>query len=199
MALRRITTALAFVALAGVGGALGQSLAAQASGPALTDKTLYGKVNPAFTESLTTTPGTAKTVLRITVHAPAAGQALVSLNSQLWTDFPSTTTSELTNVVTVERCALPDTFSSAALCAAPSTYWFHKPQNQSADDSTFPYSITSQLNFGGSGDRTIYLTMSGSSYNAGLWGASSAHVDVQFTPTNPIANGSHVTVAATTS
>ena len=199
MQLRRMSTALAFVALAGVGGALGQSLSATASGPALSDKTLYNKANPSFISSLTDTPGTAKTVIRITVHAPSAGQALVSLNTQLWTDFPSSSTSRLTNVVSVGRCSAPDSLAPAAQCASPQAFWFHKEPNAGSDDSTFPYSLTSQLNFAGAGDRTIYLNVSGSGYNAGLWGEDSAHVDVQFTPKNPISNSSTVSIAATTS
>ena len=196
MQLRKMSAAIAFVAIAGIGGALGQSLSAQANSAPLTDKTIYGKANPGFTSSLTATPGTTQSVMAITVHAPSAGQAVVSLNTQLWTDFPSTTTSRLTNVVSVARCGAPNTL--APPCAALSTYWFHKEQNAGSDDSTFPFSITSQLNFPSSGNRTIYLNVRGSTYNAGLWGDTNAHIDVQFTPKNPISNNSQVSVSATT-
>ena len=169
---------------------------AQANSAPLSDKTLYGKANPAFTSSLTSTPGSPDTILAITVTAPSAGQAVISLNTQLWTDFPSSGATRLTNIVDVARCGAPNTISPP--CAARTSYWFHKEPNAGSDDSTFPFSLTSQLNFSGAGSRTLYINARSSTYNAGLWGATNAHVDVQFTPKNPISNNSQVTVSATT-
>ena len=101
----------------------------------------------------------------IKVYAPSAGQALVSLTGQLWTDFPVSTDDRLENIVKIARCGEPDTV--APPCAARSAYWFHKGCEGDDGDSTFPYSITSQLNFSAAGNRTIYLNANSSAYDAG--------------------------------
>lgn len=198
--LRKLSTLIAVVVIGAVAGMIGQSLIANAGAPNVTprsDKTIYAKANPAFTENVTQTPGTAKTLLKITVHAPAAGQVDVVVNSQLWTDFPSTTTNELENTLVVGRCSVANTVSTTQ-CANNTRYWFHKPQNQGPNDSTYPYSIQSQLNFSTGGSRTLYLNANSSQYPAGLWGQATAHVQVAFTPKHPISTTAKVTVTAKT-
>jgi hypothetical protein len=121
----------------------------------------------------------------------------VTIDSQIWTDFPSTTTTELENVLTLGRCSAADTLRPRK-CGGGSTYWFHKPQNQSGNDSTYPYSVTAQLNFRSAGRHTLYVNAKARDYSAGLWAANNAHVQVSFTPNHAISARAHVTVAAST-
>jgi hypothetical protein len=200
VAIRKLTTVLAVIAVGAVGGMIGQSLSANAGAPkaGLTDKVFYAKANPSFVSSDTTTPGTAKTVLQVTVHVPSAGQLDVIINTSMWTDYPSSAASTLFAEQTFARCSAPDTLSTSApaSCANLTTYYFQKPVNTSSSDITEPYALQGQLNFSGSGTRTFFLNDLSTNYTGGLY--SGAHVQVAFTPKNPISNNAVVTVTATT-
>lgn len=68
--------------------------------------------------------------------------------------------------------------------------------NTSSSDITEPYSLQAQLNFSASDTRTFYLNDESAGYVGGLY--DNAHVQVAFTPKNPISNNAVVTVTATT-
>jgi hypothetical protein len=197
MQLRKATLVCGVIAVGAAGGLVGQSLAAQAGAPARSGKTLYTGVYPQFTYNVTDTVNTPKTLIKVTVRAPSSGHAVVTIDSQIWTDFPSTTTTELENVLTLGRCTATDTLRPRR-CNGGSTYWFHKPQNQGGNDSTLPYSLTAQLNFRSAGRHTLYLNAKASSYPAGLWADDNAHVQVEFTPNHAIPVRAHVTVTVGT-
>jgi hypothetical protein len=195
--LRKMALVSGMIACGAAAGMIGQSLVADAHAPAPTVKTLYAQANPHFVQNLTAAPSTPKTLLKITVHAPSAGVAEVRINSQVWSDFGSTTTAVLENVLTLGRCSAPHTLV-AAKCKAKSSYWFHKPENQGGSDSTFPYSIDALMTFGSAGTHTLFLNGASNNDPAGLWGDGFGHVQVAFTPNHPIASGANVTVAVGT-
>lgn len=200
MAVRKFSTLLAVVAAGAAAGMIGSSLTANAGAPkaSLSDKTLYGKANPSFTQSMDQVGGTPTTVLEVTIHAPAAGTASLDINSQIWADFPANNTaSTLIAEPEIGRCSAPDTLSTAAPanCANVVENWFEKyPNSNTGTDATYTYAINSQLSFPGAGDKTVYLNVGTFGYPAGL--ISGAHVQVAFTPNNPISNSSHITVSA---
>src|SRR5690349_17197074 len=144
MELRKKTIVGGVIAIGAVAALVGQSLAAQADAPARSSKTLYANSFAHFLYNVTSTVNTPKTLLKVTVRTPSSGHAVVTIDSQLWTDFPSTTTTELENVITIGRCGAANTLNTHR-CGGLSTYWFHKPQNQGGNDSTYPYSLTAQL------------------------------------------------------
>jgi hypothetical protein len=191
--LRKLAGIAGIVACAAAAGMVGQSLAADAQVGAMSDKTIYAQTNPLF-ESHIISSHTATTLMRIIVHAPAAGTAEVRLDSQIWTDFPNTTINELENRLTMARCTRASTFAFRR-CHGAETYWFHKAQNAGESDSTFAYSTFGLLNFSGAGTRTLYINGATNVYDAGLYGDSYAHVQVAFTPRHPISNTAHVTVS----
>jgi hypothetical protein len=197
MQLRKATVVFGVIAVGAVAALVGQSLAAQGAAPARSGKTLYAGVFPHFVENLTATVNTPKTLIKVTVRAPSSGHAVVTIDSQIWTDFPSTAGNELVNVIDIARCKSANNLHPHQ-CAGESSYWFHKPQNQTSDDSTYPYSVTAQLNFRRAGRQTLFLNASASNFPGGLWGDNSAHVQVTFTPNHAISVRSRVTVAAAT-
>jgi hypothetical protein len=170
MALAKFSTVLGAIALAAAGGMIGQSLAANAGAlrVSTTDKVFYAKTNRAFAVSNTTAVGSAKTVLAVTVHAPSAGQAVVVINTSMWTDYPSSAGSTLFATQTFGRCGHPDSFDRAANCQNLTTYYFQKPPNTSSSDITEPYSLQAQLHFARSGNRTLYLNANSAGYVGGL-------------------------------
>jgi hypothetical protein len=196
---RRLSAVLAAIALCAGGGFLGQSLAASAGAPktTLSDKTLYGKANP--TGGGEDAPGGgATTLLQVSITAPAAGMAAVDINSSLWTDFPQNTGSTTNiNVLTVGRCNAPDSLdtSAPASCANVTEYWFEKYPATPSTDTTDPYAISSLLTFTSAGTRTLFLNAETDSFPAGL--IEGAHVQVAFTPKNPISSTATITVTAT--
>ena len=197
MASRKLPTLVAIIALGAIGGMIGQNLVAQAGAPTLSDKTIYGKVNPTFSHSMDEADSTAHSLLSITIHAPSAGTASVDVNTQLWADWDANTTAtQKSSTLTIGRCSAPNTLSTAlpAGCANVSLYWFVKPGGTDSVDITEPYSINSLLTFTGAGTRTLYLNVNASGTRAGLY--NNAHVQVAFTPKNPIANTSVLTVSA---
>ena len=193
MVLRKMTTVFGVIAAGAIAGMIGQSLVATASAPTLTQKTIYAKANLTFGSSDTANITDAKTLLRITVHAPAAGQVDIVVNTSMWTDFPGSGVNTLFATQSFGRCGSPDTLTG---CALITTYYFQKPVNTSSSDITIPYAFQAQLNFNASGNRTFYLNNESAGYVGGLY--DSAHVQVAFTPKNPISNTAHVTVIATT-
>jgi hypothetical protein len=198
MALRTISTVFAVVAVGAAVGMIGQSLVAQAGAPTTSDKTIYGKANPAFSHSMDENGGGPTSVFAVTVHAPAAGTAAVDVNSQIWADFAANGgATQLDATMQIGRCSAPNSLSTSppAACANVSTYWFVKPGNTSGIDITEPYSIQSLLTFGSAGTRTIYLTAQASGARAGMY--NNAHVQVAFTPKSPISTTATLTVSAT--
>lgn len=200
MVLRKLPVVLAVVAVGAAGGMIGQSLSANAGAPkvSLTDKVFYAKANPSFTQSNTTAINTPETVLAVTVHAPSAGQMDIVINTSMWTDYPASAGNTLFATQTFARCSAPDTLdtTSPGKCANITTYYFQKPVNTSSSDITEPYSLQAQLNFSASDTRTFYLNDESAGYVGGLY--DNAHVQVAFTPKNPISNNAVVTVTATT-
>ena len=196
---RRLSAVLAAIALCAGGGFLGQSLAASAGAPktTLSDKTIYGKANTTSTGE-DAPGGTATTLLEVTITAPAAGMAAVDVNSSLWTDFPANT-GTTTNVdeLFVGRCNAPNSISTTgpASCANVTEYWFEKYAATPSLDVTDPYAISSLLTFTGAGTRTLFLNGETDDYPAGL--IEGAHVQVAFTPNNPISSTATITVTAT--
>jgi hypothetical protein len=189
--------AVGAVIAAGVTAALvGQTMAADAGAPAPSDRTRYAHTRLSFPESVTTSLNTPKTLLKITVHAPAAGTAEVHLDTQLWTDFPDTIGGPgLTARQTIGRCSAIDTLA-AKKCQGTTKYYFQKAGDMPSEDATLPYSLTAQLTFAAAGNRTIYLNGSSELNLGGLYGENSAYVEAQFTPTHPIAASARITVTA---
>jgi hypothetical protein len=194
MVLRKMSTVFGVIAAGAIAGMIGQSLVANAGAPTLTQKTIYDKTNISFGSSDTANTTDAKTVLRITVHAPAAGQVDVVVNASMWTNFGPGGANTLFATQTFGRCGAPDTLTA---CAGSTTYYFQKPAGTtSSSDITLPYAFQAQLDFGASGNRTFYLNNESAGSVGGLY--DSAHIQVAFTPKNPISNTAVVSVIATT-
>lgn len=112
MELRKSTIVGGVIAIGAVAALVGQSLAAEADAPARSSKTLYANTFADFFYNVTSTASTPKTLLKVTVRAPSSGHAVVTIDSQLWTDFPSTTTTALENVITIGRCRAANTLNN---------------------------------------------------------------------------------------
>lgn len=196
MTLRSFALFSAGMACAAVAGMAGQTLVAGAQAPAPSVKTLYAQKNVAFEASMAVA-GSPGTVMKITVQAPAAGTAEIQLDSQLWADFPATTTNVLGTQVYVARCTKANTVD-AEFCKGGMNFYLHKPQDQGSTDSTHPYSMTALLRFSQAGTKSIFLNVSSNAYPGGLYAETYAHLQAAFTPNRPIAAGSAVTISGVT-
>lgn len=194
--MKRIAAILGVLAVGAIGGLLGQASGAQAAQRTVTsDKTLYAASNLTFTGGVADAPSTGAptTVLRIRVTAPSAGMAVISLDSQWWTDFPANPgSSPLYASASLGRCSASNTLSTTVCNFIEPLFQQKAPYNNSGSDITEPFSMNALMPFAHGGTKTLSLNVSAYGYPTGFY--SGAHTQVSFTPAHPIATSNHVSV-----